>query len=207
MNNAQEVINKLEADSTWFKHLKPQYKLFVAEYCSNGFIGTSAAKAVGGKMSANVALKLEAVQKAKQEFVEAALIDTIGKLETRVIDTLSKRAFYNPLMFIDSKGQPKTANGEEFNPDDFNEEEYMKRLGDDAVCIDGIKMAMHPKNANLLAITVVLADRNQALKQLSAYANLAREGDVDKPSSFVVNVFQKEKEAPEVVIEQEVKKK
>lgn len=206
MDNAQEVINKLENDSVWFKALKPQYKLFVAEYCSNGFDGKLAAKAVGGKLNPNTTLALEAVQKAKQEFVEVALADTVGKLETRVIDVLSKRAFYNPLMFIDSKGQPKTADGKEFRADNFDEAEYIERLGDWAVCIEGIKMAMHPKNADTVAVTVMLADRNQALKQLSAYANLAREGDVDKPSSFVVNVNIKDRENREIVAEVEEEK-
>ena len=206
MNNAQEVINKLENDSTWFKKLKPQYKLFVAEYCSNGFNGKNAAKSVGGKLNANTALSQESVQEACKEFVEHALVDRMYKLETRVIDVLSKRAFYNPLMFIDSKGQPKTADGTEFHPDDFDEEEYIERLGEWAMCIEGIKMAMHPKDANTVAITVLLADRNQALKQLSAYANLAREGDTDTPSSFVVNVNVKETEKGKVVAEAVVEK-
>jgi hypothetical protein len=188
----QETITKLEQDSVWFSQLLPKQKLFVAEYCTNGFDADKAAKSLGGYRQSTVYLEKEPIQEAIKEFVSAVLVDKAYKLESKIMDTLWRRAFYSPLDFINGNGEPLTADGSPFDPDRFDLKEYKERLGDNACVIDNIKNAMHPRNPDIKSVTVVLADRNQALKQLSQYAGLAKEED--KSNSFVVNVNMNEPE-------------
>jgi hypothetical protein len=184
----QEIITKLEQNSVWFSTLLPKQRLFVAEYCTNGFDADKAAKVLGGSRQPSVYLEKEPIQEAIKEFVSAVLVDKAYKLESKIMDTLWRRAFYSPLDFINGNGEPLTADGSPFDPDNFDLKEYKERLGDNACVIDNIKNTMHPRNPDFKSVVVVLADRNQALKQLSQYAGLAKEEDANKPSSFVVNV-------------------
>lgn len=184
----QEVITKLEEDSKWFKHLKAQQKLFVAEYCTNGFNAEQAASKVSNRDKASKFLEQPSINGAIEEFVDMVLSDRASKLEAKITDVLWKRAFYNPLDFIDEKGQPLTGDGSPYFPDDFDLTEYKRRLGEWAVVIEGITTQMHPRNPDMKAVTVKLADRNQALKQLSQYVGMAREETDASASSFVVNL-------------------
>lgn len=198
MSSGQEVVTRLEKDSTWFSHLKPKQKLFVAEYCLNGFEASRALDKIGSKKDsiANY-LNKEPIQEAIKEFVSAVLADRASKLEAKITDVLWRRAFYNPMDFIDERGQPRTHDGNPFDPYHFDVEEYKKRLGAWSVCIDGIKSAMHPRSPDMISVTVELADRDKALKALSSYVGLTREEE-GQETSFVVNVNvnpEKEKEA------------
>jgi hypothetical protein len=190
----QELINRLERDSIWFKRLLPQQKLFVAEYCLNGFDGKLASEKVGTVSNPAILLGREPVMEAVKEFVNAVLVDRASKLEAKITDVLWKRAFYNPLDFIDERGQPRTADGSPFDPMTFDVAEYKRRLGEWAVCIDGIVTSMHPRNADNISVSVKLANRDSALKALSSYVGMAR--DESAPTSFVVNVNVHDEEQP-----------
>lgn len=187
MENGQDIIHILENKSKWFAHLKPQEKMFVVEYSTNGFNGDKAASRVSNKSDAVRFLEKQPIQEAIKEFVAVVLADRAEKLESKIVDVLWRRAFYNPLDFIDQNGQPLTPDGSPFDPDEFDLKNYKEMLGPWSVCIDNIKNAMHPKNPDVKSVTVVLADRDRALRQLSTYAGLINE-DEGKDNSFVVNI-------------------
>jgi len=187
MSDGQEIINGLEKESTWFRVLKPQEKLFVAEVCMNGGHADKAAKKAGRK-GVGTLLSNEAIIEAKKEFMTAVLSTRVAELETKITDVLWKRAFYNPFDLIDELGQPLTADGSPYDSDTFDLKEYKERLGDWAVCIEGVKRLLHPRNPDITVITLELADRRQALKELTSYIGMSHEDTAEKGSSFVVNV-------------------
>lgn len=175
MSKNLEVIGKLQANSTYFNKLEPKYQAYVAEYCLNGFDSKRAAKAAKVKHTQEVAAS-EAVQHAIKEFMQYVLADKADKLESKIVDILWRRAFYDPFEFVDEEGQPR-----------FDVSNYKKVLGANSVVVEGIKRMVHPKNQDNVWMIVDLADRTRALKELSAYIGLARE-DSGVPSSFVVNL-------------------
>lgn len=120
MENGQDIIHILENKSKWFAHLKPQEKMFVVEYSTNGFNGDKAASRVSNKSDAVRFLEKQPIQEAIKEFVAVVLADRAEKLESKIVDVLWRRAFYNPLDFIDQNGQPLTPDGSPFDPDEFD---------------------------------------------------------------------------------------
>lgn len=206
---AQGVIIGLEKDSKYFKTLVPKQKLFVAEYCTNGFVKSKACKSVKiSNKTATEYLEDKVVLQAREEFVAAVLAERASQLESRIVDTLWKRAFYNPLMFIDQRGQPRTSDGLPFDPLDFDLDEYMERLGDWVVCITGIKSFVHPKDPNVVSVIVELADRDKALKSLSAYVGLARADEGSGVSSFIVNLnIKDDNKTPFTIVSEKTKVK
>lgn len=186
MSYGQELITRLEKNSVWFSKLLPQQKLFVAEYCLNGFDAKLAADRVSTTASAAKFLNKESIEEAVKEFVRLILSDRASKLEAKITDVLWKRAFYNPLDFIDERGQPRAPGTEAFDADTFDVVEYKQRLGEWAVCIDNIVTSMHPRNPDVLSVSVKLANRDLALKALSTYVGMAR--DEEASTSFVVNL-------------------
>jgi len=187
MSDGQEVITKLEKDSTWFKTLKPQEKLYVAYVCTNGGSALKAAKKAGRK-SVGALASSEAIMEAKKEFMTAVLADRVSELESKITHVLWTRAFYNPFDLIDEMGQPLTADGFPYDSDTFSLKEYKERIGDLAVCIEGVKRLINPKSPDMIIITLELADRRQALKELTNYIGMSHEDTAEKGSSFVVNV-------------------
>lgn len=175
MSKNLEVIGKLQANSVWFKNLEPEYQAYVAEYCLNGFDSKMAAKVAKIKKVSDVAAS-EAVQNAIKEFMQYVLADKADKLESKIIDVLWRRAFYDPFDFVDEEGQPR-----------FNVSNYKEVLGANAVVVEGIKRMVHPKNQDNVWMIVDLANRTQALKELSSYIGLVRE-ESGVASSFVVNL-------------------
>lgn len=174
-NKNLEVIGKLQVNSVWFKHLIPEYQAYVAEYCLNGFDSKQAAKATKIKNISEVAAS-EAVQEAIKEFMTYVLADKADKLESKIVDVLWRRAFYDPFEFVDEEGQPR-----------FDVSNYKEVLGANSVVVEGIKRMVHPKNQDNVWMIVDLADRTKALKELSSYIGLVRE-DSGVASSFVVNL-------------------
>lgn len=175
MNKNLEVIGKLQVNSVWFKNLEPKYQAYVAEYCLNGFNAKQAAKAAKIKSPSAVNTS-EAVQEAIKEFMKHVLADKADKLESKIIDVLWRRAFYDPFDFVDEEGQPR-----------FDVSNYKEVLGANSVVVEGIKRMVHPKNQDNVWMIVDLADRTRALKELSSYIGLVRE-DSGKAASFVVNL-------------------
>jgi ribosomal protein S8 len=175
MSKNLEVIGKLQANSVWFKNLEPEYQAYVAEYCLNGFDSKMAAKAAKIKKIHEVVAS-EAVQNAIKEFMQYVLADKADKLESKIIDVLWRRAFYDPFEFVDEEGQPR-----------FDVTNYKEVLGANAVVVEGIKRMVHPKNQDNVWMIVDLADRTRALKELSSYIGLVKE-DTGVASSFVVNL-------------------
>ncbi len=171
----KEVIVRLQNDSKYFKHLKPQQQQFVAEYCLNGFSAPDAAKAVGAK-GAGRFMGSDVVNEAIREFMSFILADRADKLENKIVDVLWRRAFYDPMDFIDQDGQPR-----------FNIDNYKEVLGADVVVIENIKKNVHFKEPDLEWYEVTLADRTRALKELSNYIGLARE-ESGAASNFIVNL-------------------
>lgn len=170
-----EIIGRLQANSVWFKKLEPKSQAYVAEYCLNGFDSKQAAKAAKLK-NANKVIASEAVQNAIKEFLQYVLADKADKLESKIIDVLWRRAFYDPFDFVDEEGQPR-----------FDVDNYKEVLGANSVVVEGIKRMVHPKNQDNVWMIVELADRTRALKELSSYIGLVRE-DSGTASSFVVNL-------------------
>lgn len=171
----KELMAKLQENSKSFKNLKPQQQQFVAEYCLNGFSATDAAKEVGAKSSARF-MQSDLVNEAIKEFMAFVLADKADKLESKIVDILWRRAFYDIMEFIDEEGQPR-----------FDVNNYKEVLGPNAVVIENIKRMVHPKNEDHVWMEITFADRTKALKELSNYIGLARE-DSGVPSSFVVNL-------------------
>lgn len=171
----KEAIVKLQNDSKYFKRLKPQQQQFVAEYCLNGFSASDAAKAVGAR-GAGRFMGSDVVNEAIREFMSFVLADRADKLENKIVDVLWRRAFYDPMDFIDEDGQPR-----------FNIDNYKEVLGADVVVIENIKKNVHFKEPDLEWYEVTLADRTRALKELSNYIGLARE-ESGAASSFIVNL-------------------
>ena len=183
MNN-NEAIAKLQNDSKYFKNLKPQQQQFVAEYCLNGFSASDAAKAVGAGSSAKF-MGSDVINEAIREFMGFVLADRADKLENKIVDVLWRRAFYDPMDFIDEDGQPR-----------FNVSNYKEVLGPNVVVIENIKKNVHYKEPDLVWYEITLADRTRALKELSNYIGLTRE-ESGSASSFIVNLHMNEEEKKE----------
>lgn len=170
-----EIIGRLQVNSVWFNKLELKSQAYVAEYCLNGFDSKQAAKAAKLKNVAKVAAS-EVVQNAIKEFLQYVLADKADKLESKIIDVLWRRAFYDPFDFVDEEGQPR-----------FDVTNYKEVLGANSVVVEGIKRMVHPKNQDNVWMIVDLADRTRALKELSSYIGLVRE-ESGTASSFVVNL-------------------
>ena len=171
----QEIVTKLQNDSTYFSQLKPQQQLYIAYYCTNGFNQGEAAKATGAK-SASKFVKSDIINKATEEFMKEILVDRLSSLESRILDVLWTRAFYDPMEIIDEEGQPR-----------FDINDYKEVLGKNSVVIEGFKHYKSNKDPNISWVEVQLADRNKALKELSTYIGMSHE-DASGPATFTVNV-------------------
>jgi len=178
-----DVIANLLSDSVYFKVLEPSVQSYVAEYCLNGFNSKLAANSAKVKDAQKVATS-EAVQEAIKEFMKYVLADKADKLEAKIMDTLWRRAFYDPFKFIDEEGQPR-----------FDVKNYQKELGADAVVVEGIKRMVHPKNQDNVWMQVDLANRAQALKELLAYSPKEADGEA---SSFIVNLNVHQREVKQI---------
>ena len=71
-----------------------------------GFSASDAAKAVGTGSSAKF-MGSDVVNEAIREFMSFVLADRADKLENKIVDVLWRRAFYDPMEFIDEDGTAK----------------------------------------------------------------------------------------------------
>jgi hypothetical protein len=149
--------------------LNNREKMFVIEYCSNGFRLASAVKAAGYKekisgdrdradiIGARV-MRKPAVKKAIADFLANAIEIAKGRLEYQLLRYYHTRAFYNPADIINE-------HGELIKP--------LNELGDLAICVEGIqKKYHHLGDDNITTTTITLADREKAMAQLSKYIGM-----------------------------------
>lgn len=151
----EEVVNE---------ELTNQQILFCKKYLINGFNGAEAArqasysekcaKEIAHRLLTNVHIRAY-IQKYLKEVLDT-LDDT---LDTRIIKTYAVRAFYNPSDIIDEDGKLR---------------KKLKEMGGDAIIIDGIEndLKVDKRGNEHKNIKIKLANRNEALKQLTAYRKL-----------------------------------
>jgi len=163
-----EVIKGLLNESKYFANLRRNQKVFVIEYVNHNFNASKAMKASGysGKsagINAGRILRMETVQGAIKEYLEAVIDKYKSHLEHDILNMYMKRAFYNPATFINGDGSPKF--------------DSLDELGDNAVIVEGIETKFFGKDANRSTVVVKLVDREKALLQLSKYLEIIKKAD------------------------------
>jgi hypothetical protein len=145
--------------------------LFLAEYVSNGFNAIDAWLNSHGRKNGSrnhaggmgrALLKTDGMREALRIFLEIWLAERKGKLETKIIDVLMARAFYDIADFINADGSPKF--------------ESLEDVPEAKRCvIDGIETRSYGKDADKQHTVLKLADREKAIEKLSAYIKLYRD--------------------------------
>jgi hypothetical protein len=107
-------------------------------------------------------LKDPKVQEALSEELIAVIAEKRRPLEKRILDTWLVRAFYDPTVILDLKGQLKIT------------EKELRKLGLH-VCIDSIAKKLNNRGQSYLEYK--LADRDKALDMLQRYIAMIREPD------------------------------
>lgn len=152
---------------------------FAVEYLTNGFDSTLAYSTVfpaGTRRKATwggaAYLRRPTVQSLLSSYTSAWLRGRVAYLEKEIMDTTLARAFYDPSMFLNPDGSPAFDRWEDIP-------EVYRR------CIEGIDVKFWGKDANRQSVTYTLANRSDALKQLSQILSLIKEGMAakDKDSS------------------------
>jgi hypothetical protein len=157
------------------KEINPSIKelLFAIEYFTNGFNATEAYKKTiarkGAKQStcevnACYTLKNTKVQQTVRKMVDAWIGEKKETFEKKIIDQLTKRSFYDPLMFVNIDGTMK------FKSEDDIPKEWR-------CCIDSIERKYYGKDAEKYVIVLKLADRDKARTELAKYIELYKGSD------------------------------
>lgn len=161
-----------------WRHLKleAKYLKFAAEWLMNGHNATEAyvrhVARPGTKRDCACVDASRALARAEvQQAIKAVLEESIGKmkadLEDKILNTLWRRAFYDPAQFLTTDGEPK------FNHLEDVPEEWR-------CCIESIESQYFGKDADQKVIKVKLADRDKAMDRLAKYIDLFRERDAKK---------------------------
>lgn len=156
------------------KKLEPKEKLFIAEYCNNGFNGTQAALKAGYSKRSAGAISSENLQKPYiKAHIKAYLNEILGKykdtLEYRIIQQYMVLAFYDTEDILNKDGKIKTKD--------------LKSLGELSKCIKGIYTSYNAKGQK--QVKVELYNRESALEKLAQYMNLLRQSvDIDIKGSM-----------------------
>lgn len=161
-----------------WRHLKIQarYLKFAAEWLLNGHNATDAYMrhcAAPGTMRSSATVEASRVlaRTEVQQAIKFVLEESIGKikadLEDKILNTLWRRAFYDPAQFLTTDGEPK------FNHLEDVPEEWR-------CCIEGIESQYFGKDADQKVIKIKLADRDKAMDRLAKYIDLFRERDAKK---------------------------
>lgn len=134
---------------------------FAVEYLSNHFDAGAAYAAVfpdvpqkKATFCGNTYLRKPTVQKILAEYTTAWLRGRVAFLEKEVMDTTLARALYDPSMFIRPDGSPAFTDWDEIP------EAYRR-------CIESIDVKFWGKDADRQSVSFVLANRTDALSQLT----------------------------------------
>lgn len=150
--------------------------LFVAEYLTNGFKETDAyIVTVARKNASNgsrAAAGVEACRILKKPKIADAVREMMGiwldekkqKLEKEIIEVLYKRAFYDPEKLVTESGAPAFTKWSDV-PEDMR------------VCVDSIETRAYGKDADTRITIMKLANRENAMRELSKYIALFKEPD------------------------------
>lgn len=143
---------------------------FAVEYLSNGFDAGKAYLEVFPKESPRRAaicgqgyLRRPTVQKILAEYTTAWLRGRVSFLEKEILDTTMARALYDPAMFLNPDGTAA------FSSWDDIPECYRR-------CIEGIDVKFWGKDADRQSITFNLANRSEALVQLTKLLTCIKQG-------------------------------
>lgn len=164
----KEVLKKLQD-----LKLKPKEILFIALYVSNNFKGTQAyidATKVKGKersygamaVRASVLLGKDRVKAGVRLILDVLLGEKKVNLDKKIIETLEKRAFYDPQMFFRADGTPAFDNWEAI-PEEWR------------CVVDSLERKYYGKDASTSVIVMKLADKDVALDRLSKYITLYKD--------------------------------
>ena len=147
---------------------------FAVEYLTNGFDASRAYSTVfpaGTRRKATWGgaawLRRPTVQHLLSSYTSAWLRGRIAYLEKEIMDTTVARAFYDPSMFLKPDGSPAFDRWDDI-PEVFRR------------CIEGIDVKFWGKDATRQSITYTLANRGDALKQLTQILSLIKEGMAGK---------------------------
>lgn len=169
---------------------------FIAVYLINDFNATDAyMRTVARKGSKREACAAQAhhlinnnkIQQAIKVVMDKWLGEKKLKLESKIIKTLYHRAFYDPFMFINPDGTIKFSKAEEID------EEWR-------CVVDGIEQKYHGKDAEKETVTIKLANKEQAMRELSRYIQLYKEAESATGSlsedtvNKLLDVFQRKQE-------------
>jgi len=162
--------------------------MFVHYYCENGFNALqayrSAYSAPGKEIPADqtagtlghLLLKNIQVQEGIHTYLESILAPSRTILEKQIFDTLWKRAFYDPSMFLDLDGEVRTIDDPETGIARAIE---FKDIPEEWRCvIDGIEKKYFGKDAVVYSIVLKLADRDKALDKLDKYIGMTKDTKV-----------------------------
>lgn len=143
---------------------------FAVEYLSNHFDAGKAYRAVfpaepqkKATFCGNAFLRKPTVQKILGEYTQAWLRGRVAFLEKEVMDTTLARALYDPSLFLNPDGTPAFS--------DWNDipEAYRR-------CIEGIDVKFWGKDADRQSVTFTLANRSEALGQLTKLLSCIKNG-------------------------------
>lgn len=152
--------------------LNNREKMFIIEYCSNGFRLAEAAEAAGFKAKINNdrvrfdyvgarIMRKPAIKKAIADFLSNAIDTAKGRLEYQLLKYYHTRAFYNPAEIINDEG-------ELLKP--------LTELGHLAICVEGIIKKYHNMGDTNVTTTIIkLADREKAMSQLAKYVDMVKD--------------------------------
>lgn len=179
--------------------LKPKHILFISYYINNGLNASQAYREAGfgSKKQSTAAVAVGAHKLITQANIKAAIrlmmdawLDAQKlKLDRQIIDVLTKRAFYDPKMFIKDDGSPAF--------------EKLEDLPEEWRCvIDGIETKCFGKDADVVKTVVKLANREVSMDKLSKYIILFKEqpqslslGLTDEAVNKLEGVFRKAAES------------
>ena len=143
---------------------------FAVEYLSNGFDAGKAYLEVFPQESTRRAslcgqgyLRRPTVQKILAEYTTAWLRGRVAYLEKEILDTTMARALYDPAMFLNPDGTPA------FDSWDDIPECYRR-------CVEGVDVKFWGKDADRQSITFQLANRSDALGQLTKLLSCIKQG-------------------------------
>lgn len=163
------VLPQLEGDKSW-NLCTEQERIFIYEYFASGFQLRNAWRKVYGPSSeesgmteakARFSLGQPHIAKALKLIIDIFMAERKVSLVPRLLAVLESQAFYDPLDFIDARGELKVP---------LEDLTYAQRL-----CIEGIDTKFYGKDADREVSTVKLVNRNNALDKLIKYAGLLAE--------------------------------
>jgi phage terminase small subunit len=150
------------------KDLTDKQKIFIAEYCNNGFNGTQAAIKAGYSENSAQEIASENLSKPIIKNCIKAYLDEIlsqykDTLEYEIIQHYKTRAFYDISEILTPEGA--------FVVKD------LKDLGENRKVIDAIETTINASNRKNTKIK--LANREESLKQLALYMNIIKSNETN----------------------------